>query len=1002
MATIVTSREAAADMDGDRPPRGSAPEFGADRQTERSLRESDARFQTILDSAAIGISVNTFEGRPILCNPALQEMLGYSQAELRGMVFTEFTYPDDREPEKRLYQDLLSGRRDRYQLEKRYIRKDGHIIWGRLTVSLLRQPEQPPTHFVAMVEDITDRKGVEQALLQSEERWRSLAGNAPDVILTLDPAGSIRYANRRFEGIPADQLVGRKVYDCVLLEHRDQLRDVIEQAVQLGRPAKYDFSGIGLQGRLAWYSANIAPIGAQERVAGATVVISDISERKQMEDELRDYTHRLETFREIDQAILAAQSPVNIVQGALEHIRELVPCDWVGVSIVEDDRDEFNTLVIDQGDTSRLVTEAGAILAALDYSRLSGGEHLAVGDLAQLAHPNLLEDLLRQAGLSSYALLPLSMHGQLLGILGLASKFPQALQPVHLAIAAEVADLLAVAIQQSRLLSQGQRRATELESLAQISAALRRAETYPELLAKLVGETQAALRADACGLFLRAADKFVLAAGQNPGAPCMDGGRPEGPSCFWQAVHSGHPLYQAAPDPNGPAAQPPCLASAPGRCLTAFVPLRSANTTTGLLVLTAPQPESFAKGKDRLLEAMADIASSALQRAQTLRTLEQQVSDRTRKLNVLYQATAATSETDDLPAMVLGSLEAILTTLPESAGSVQLLDEGRCGPLLVVERGLPDETAAGARWSLDAGTPWEQVIREGLPLRLTGGSAQRRLPKSIQQRGFQVYLGVPIQAGEQTAGVLSVLLLSEAHTALIDLEVLSAVAGQLGRAVERFQLRKKAERTMVVEERQRLARDLHDSITQLLCSQALLAETSRKFVEAGDQTEALPYLKQLVETAHQALKEMRLMIYDLRPSALEKEGLVGALHDRLEAVEQRAGIQVRLAGALARPLSLQQEESLYHVAQELLNNILKHAKAKSVMVYLRDTAGGVELEVVDDGQGFDPAAVSAGMGLRGIRERVESLGGAFSISSQPGRGCRARVSLCLAAEGRPS
>jgi PAS domain S-box-containing protein len=961
--------------------------------------ESETRFRTIFESAAIGISVNTLEGRPILSNPALQNMLGYSEAELRAMLYTEFTYPDDRQLDSQRYQELTSGKNDSYRVEKRYIRKDGQIIWGRLTVSLLRQPDQETTQFVAMVEDITDRKKAENELLQSEERWRSLAGNAPDIILTVDPPGNIRYANRGFEGTPPDQLVGRKVYDCVLLEHRDQLRTGFKQVVQFGKPAKIEFSGTGQPGVLSWYLANMAPIVVQERVIGVTVVISDITERKQMEDELRDYAHRLETFREIDQAILSAQSPSSIVMGAMQHMRELVPCHWVGGAIMDDDSQELNALVVRDGDGSRSISNAAELLSGFSFPELRKDKFHEVGDLDRLRRLNPFEEMLQKSGYRAYILLPLLMQNEFLGVFAMASRFPNSLKPGHLEIAAEVAALLSVAIAQSRLLTRSQRRASELEILGQVSTALRQVRSYPEMLPMLVRQAQEALQAETCGLFLLENERFVLAAGESPFKQGMNGDFPEKQNGLWQAAQADGPTSFVAPSISDlPATDDFSRTFKPGTPLVAFVPLRSAETTIGLFSLAFRRRDALTQSKRKLLEAVVDMACNALQRAQALFTLEKQVSDRTRRLRVLYQVTTAASETDDLQTMLQGSLEAVLAALPESAGSIQLLDEVRCNPVRVVERGLPAEVVADLKAGFESGTPWENVIHEGLSLRLTRGLAKRRLPESIQRQGFQAYLGVPIRVGGQTVGVLSVFLLSEPQLAMGDLEVLTAVSGQLGRAVERFELRKKAEQSIVVEERQRLARELHDSITQLLCSQSLLAETGRRFVEAGDREQALPYLTQLTETAHQALKEMRLMIYDLRPSMLEKEGLLRALNYRLEAVEQRAGIQTRLVSSLKVVLSRQQEETLYRAAQELLNNILKHAEATLVTVYLRDAPGRVELEVVDTGKGFDPLAASSGFGLRSIRERAESLGGTLSISSQPGAGCSAKVSLCVASE----
>jgi signal transduction histidine kinase len=175
----------------------------------------------------------------------------------------------------------------------------------------------------------------------------------------------------------------------------------------------------------------------------------------------------------------------------------------------------------------------------------------------------------------------------------------------------------------------------------------------------------------------------------------------------------------------------------------------------------------------------------------------------------------------------------------------------------------------------------------------------------------------------------------------------------------------------------------------------LLAETGRRSAKAGDLESVASYLGRLGEIAQQALKEMRLLIYELRPPALEQIGLVGALQQRLDAVEGRAGVEARLLveeeGQLAAPV----EEALYRIVLEALNNALKHAAATSVTVWIRLDGERTELEVADNGRGFDPAAVSdkGGLGLVTMRERAERLGGTLMITSAPGEGTRVKASV---------
>jgi signal transduction histidine kinase len=143
---------------------------------------------------------------------------------------------------------------------------------------------------------------------------------------------------------------------------------------------------------------------------------------------------------------------------------------------------------------------------------------------------------------------------------------------------------------------------------------------------------------------------------------------------------------------------------------------------------------------------------------------------------------------------------------------------------------------------------------------------------------------------------------------------------------------------------------------------------------------------------------MRLLVYELRPPALEHDGLVEALQQRLNAVEARAGVKTQLLADQIPELPGPIEAALYHMAQEALNNALKYARAASVTIQLSTEDHQVALEIADDGLGFDPAAVAGqgGLGLVSMRERAEKLGGDLTILSTPGKGTKIRVSLKLA------
>jgi signal transduction histidine kinase len=216
-------------------------------------------------------------------------------------------------------------------------------------------------------------------------------------------------------------------------------------------------------------------------------------------------------------------------------------------------------------------------------------------------------------------------------------------------------------------------------------------------------------------------------------------------------------------------------------------------------------------------------------------------------------------------------------------------------------------------------------------------------------------------------------------------------------------LRKSEMEKAVAAERNRLARELHDSVTQSLYSLTLLAVAGQRMIQAEDLQQIAGNQARLGEIAQQALQEMRLLVYELRPLALESEGLIGALEHRLETVERRAGIQARVLVEGEVELTPDLEEELYRIAQEALNNALKHAGASQVVLSLRVAAESVVLEVTDDGQGFDVADMhdTGGLGLISMQERADKIGGQLAVRSAPDKGTRVMATVPLANPENP-
>ena len=296
-----------------------------------------------------------------------------------------------------------------------------------------------------------------------------------------------------------------------------------------------------------------------------------------------------------------------------------------------------------------------------------------------------------------------------------------------------------------------------------------------------------------------------------------------------------------------------------------------------------------------------------------------------------------------------------------------------------------------------------RVALSGEPLIVPDLASDPRLSRSVvSESGFHSLAVVPLVSSAKVLGTLAVVTREQRAFSNQDMELLTSIGDQIGVAVENAKLYEQAQQAAVMEERQRMARELHDSVTQSLHGSTLMAKAAQRLAEAGDLERTKGYLVRLGEISQQALKEMRLLVYELRPLALRESGLEGALQQRLDAVERRAGIDAQLVVEGELYLSDEVEETLFRIAQEALNNALNHGTPTEVAVTIRSQGEPpkqqITLEVSDDGQGFDLSSTidRGGIGVASMRERAEKLGGQFLIRSAPGEGTRVTVSLPLA------
>jgi signal transduction histidine kinase len=272
-------------------------------------------------------------------------------------------------------------------------------------------------------------------------------------------------------------------------------------------------------------------------------------------------------------------------------------------------------------------------------------------------------------------------------------------------------------------------------------------------------------------------------------------------------------------------------------------------------------------------------------------------------------------------------------------------------------------------------------------------SGTSKHPDAFEIPQFQSDTHIPLRARGKIQGLLSCYRISQTPFNPYQVFFLNAIGEQLGLAVENHRLRLKTEEIATIQERQRLARELHDAVSQSIYSLTLFARSGRDAFERGDQVKLLDNLEQLEVNSLAALKEMRLLLYQLRSMALEKGGLLQAIESRFNLVEHRSGIQTVITLDESIKLSEYMEQEFFLIISEALNNALKHANANQVSVDIRPENGNILLVIWNNGKGFDPSRASGGMGLDNMRERASALGGQLLISSQSDSGTWIRVEM---------
>ncbi len=865
-------------------------------EMQEQLRLSEAHFQGILDAASSAIISVDEQQRVLIYNRRAEQMFGYAIQEVLGQPldmllpgrFTEHNVADRLAWKDELWEYTPTSRTP---LMGR--RKNGEEF--PVEISLSRFKQNGRSILTAVVNDITQRRATERALLESEAKFRTLAETTPAAIGVVDQDRTGRlnvlYCNSAattMTGYTQAEIAGMDLWELVHPAFREGLIETVRDAAgKSGGLARFELKFVAKGGEVRWADVSTSQVNYNGKRA-TLITAFDVSERRWTEEALKISEDRYRIFVEnINDVIFATDTTgtVTYVSPVIERTIGYCAEDVIGHPLTqfahEQDRAGLRQSLEatlagspEPYEFSLLTNDDGATIDARIYSRVVKADNQPLGltgVLVDITEHKRIENALRESR-ARYRTL-----------------FDSAADAIF------VHDLAGNLLDVNRIACE--RLGYEQDELLKLTTADISSPEFDAALKEQLGEL------------------------------------PQGGQTIVETAH--------------------------------------VTRDGGVIPIEL---------NSRVIEYAGQLAVLSIARDITERK-EMAAAEREQRIlaEALRDTAAAITSTLDLDEVLDRILDNIERVVPHDTANIVLLekDERR----VVRSRGKDNGHNPGAVES----SAIKEMARSGEPLWKSRVSADGE---------ESAYFGAPIRIAESTIGFINVYQNNARSGAAADelLSRLQTFANEAAIAIHNAQLFEQAQRTATLEERQRLARDLHDAVSQTLFSANVIAEMLPRLWERDPQI-VYSRLGQLHMLTQGALAEMRTLLLELRPTALEDAQLGDLLRYLTDALTGRKQIEVGLQVKGQPDLPANVKITLYRIAQEALNNVSKHSNATESAVTLTALPdGGVELVIRDNGRGIDPARVAPDrLGMSIMRERAETIGAQFTIDSQPGQGTVIRV-----------